>query len=714
MTTIGAARHDSIFQIGSVTKTFTGLLLAEAVQRGEVRLEQPVREILSPMSGAPGGPEITLSDLATHRSGLPPMPDNVSRDTKPNPGAAYRAEHLRSWVARKGLVRAAHPPFVYSNGGYALLGGLLETRSGRSYADLVATRIAVPMGLHDTAVELTDEQQRRVLSGFSMTHVPRPPWTIGALTPAGGLYSTVDDMLTYLEWETGRRTAAIRTTQVPSGDPAGGFTMGLAWIRDPATGIYWHNGAISGYTSYVFFHPEHGYAGAVLANQEPSPMPLTEVIARHLRQRLADEAVIPMTHVSLGAPGDWIATIRHFAVYWTVLLFACVFVYCALLLVQGLPALLLPRAAFLRVSAMLQIASFAGVVCLYFLQPRAAVAEALFDATGSGLAAWNPTFWFLGLFQQLAGSAALETLARRAWLGTAGALFGAALVTAANYRFTLKRMAEQPDLVPRNSLPALPGWMSGGFQGAVASFAIRTLLRGKMQRLMLAFYLGLGFAFVILVAGTASPVRQLDDAPVTAAWGEASPPLLAATIAMMGFAILGVRISFTFPKEPRAAWIFRLTGDPKPAHCLAASRRVLLLVGAAPVWIAAGASCLWLWPWQQALGHIAILAGLGAGMVEICLRAFHWIPYTCTWLPGQSQVHMAVLGGLGLLWSLGLSIRHERRLLENPPVAAAAASILLAIAALARLRANAAAGREETVEFEDAGEPAVRQLGLGE
>ncbi len=134
----GTARPDSIFQIGSISKTFTGLLLAQMVVEGNVRLDEPLRELLPAGTVArPVGPEITLLDLATHHSGLPPMPDDFNSSRFPSPAAAfanYHAADLYASIAKHGVARRGSPEFDYSNLGFALLGEALRVRAGMSYA----------------------------------------------------------------------------------------------------------------------------------------------------------------------------------------------------------------------------------------------------------------------------------------------------------------------------------------------------------------------------------------------------------------------------------------------------------------------------------------------------------------------------------------------------------------------------------------------------
>ena len=200
----GTAHPDSIYQIGSITKTFTGLLLAQMVVEGKVRLDEPLRELLPAGTvRKPDGREITLRDLATHRSGLPPMPDRLQPCPLWHAGCRLcRLSCRRSLrVCRKsrGVAREADPPFVYSNLGFSLLGEALRAQTGISYADLIAQRITGPLGMRDTSVLISPERRERLIQAYGDRHEPLEPWELDAFAPAGAINSTAGDILTYLE-----------------------------------------------------------------------------------------------------------------------------------------------------------------------------------------------------------------------------------------------------------------------------------------------------------------------------------------------------------------------------------------------------------------------------------------------------------------------------------------------------------------------------------
>jgi len=192
----------------------------------------------------------------------------------------------------------------------------------------------------------------------------------------------------------------------------------------------------------------------------------------------------------------------------------------------------------------------------------------------------------------------------------------------------------------------------------------------------------------------------------------ANTPLLAVSIMMMALALVGTRVVFALPLDLRANWIFRITGVRSGPKILAASRRSLLLLSVAPVWLATAVLCLRLWPWRQAAGHLLLLALLGMLGADLCLFSFRKIPFTCSYLPGKSQVHMVFLGAAGLMWFVILSVRFERQMLQEVRSTAAMLSPLAFAAICVRLAGRFARAEEEDLQFEESPPPAVLVLGL--
>ncbi|HTX75747.1 MAG TPA: serine hydrolase [Terracidiphilus sp.] len=305
----GAAKTDSIFEIGSISKTFTGLILSQMVEQGKVHFDDPVRELLPPGTVAkPDGPEITLLDLATQHSGLPRMPDNFKPGDPANPYADYHAANLYAYLAQHGVARPAKTDFLYSNLGFGLLGQALSVRAGKPYPQLLHDEVTGPLQMHDTVVALSPEQQARFLPGHTGAHQPAHAWDLDAFAGAGAIRSTGSDMLTYVEAQlhpdklkldnkfpaSKTLSAALAQDHELHAD-AGPLKIALAWLYEPTTGTYWHNGATGGYSSYAFFNPAGDYGAVVLLNMTIGDKgSYADRIGEHIRARMAGKAPISL------------------------------------------------------------------------------------------------------------------------------------------------------------------------------------------------------------------------------------------------------------------------------------------------------------------------------------------------------------------------------------------------------------------------------------
>jgi serine-type D-Ala-D-Ala carboxypeptidase/endopeptidase len=306
----GTAKSDSIFEIGSMTKTFTGLILAQMAEQGRVELDDPVRDLLPPDTVAkPDGPEITLLDLATQRSGLPRMPDNFSPADQSNPYADYRAANLYAYIGKHGVAVPAGASFLYSNLGFGLLGQALAVRAGISYPELLRNEVTAPLGLSDTVVSLSPAQRKRFIPGHDSGHRPAHAWDQDAMAGAGAIRSTAGDMLTYLEANLHPESvkppagsqagttlqAALNLAHQLRADSLPGMSIALAWLYKPETGNYWHNGATGGYSSYGFFNPKGDYAAIVLLNTSiGSKDSFADRLGEHIGERLAGKQAISL------------------------------------------------------------------------------------------------------------------------------------------------------------------------------------------------------------------------------------------------------------------------------------------------------------------------------------------------------------------------------------------------------------------------------------
>jgi serine-type D-Ala-D-Ala carboxypeptidase/endopeptidase len=311
----GQAKEDSIFEIGSISKTFTGLILAQMVAQKKVRLDEPVRELLPAGTVAkPVGAEITLVDLATQQSGLPRMPDNFHPADPQDPYADYRPANLYEFIAKHGVSKPADAKFNYSNLGLGLLGQALANRAAVTYPELLRAEVTAPLELNDTVVTLSPAQERRFAQGHSAQHQPAHSWKLDALAGAGAIRSTASDMLTYLEAQlhanavkhavgsaavdspSNTLASALQMSHELRADALPSMKVGLAWLFETATGNFWHNGGTGGYSSYCFFNPKEDYAAVVLFNTTIGGNgSFADRLGKHVAERLSGKPAISLS-----------------------------------------------------------------------------------------------------------------------------------------------------------------------------------------------------------------------------------------------------------------------------------------------------------------------------------------------------------------------------------------------------------------------------------
>ncbi len=270
----GRADGNTVFEIGSVSKVFTGALLAEMVRRGEVRLDDPVQKFLPPSVTMPSrnGRQVTLLDLATHRSGLPRMPANFQPKDTENPYADYTVEQMYAFLSSYALTRDIGAGYEYSNLAVGLLGHVLALRAGTSYEALLLERIVRPLGMSDTRVVLTPAMRERLARGHYATGAPAQNWDLPTFVGAGGIRSTANDMLKFLAANLDVREglpAALRSAHVMQREgPGTAPAVGLNWHLNRRRGreFAWHNGETGGYHSYLALDHETRTGVVVLTN----------------------------------------------------------------------------------------------------------------------------------------------------------------------------------------------------------------------------------------------------------------------------------------------------------------------------------------------------------------------------------------------------------------------------------------------------------------
>ena len=193
----------TLFEIGSITKLFTALLFSDMAVRGEVRLDEPVAELLPAGTRVPArdGRAITLRDLASHYSGLPRVATNGDSPDRPGgPYAAYSAERLYQFLAGHELIRTPGDSFEYSNVGAGLLGHALVLRAAASgYESLIRARILDPLRMDDTVIAIPSRLAANVASGHDDSLEPTSDWTFDVLAGTGAFRSTLSDLLRLMD-----------------------------------------------------------------------------------------------------------------------------------------------------------------------------------------------------------------------------------------------------------------------------------------------------------------------------------------------------------------------------------------------------------------------------------------------------------------------------------------------------------------------------------
>jgi serine-type D-Ala-D-Ala carboxypeptidase/endopeptidase len=269
--------ENTIFEIGSITKVFTSLILADMVERGEVKLDDPVARYLPASVKMPqfGDRPITLLDISMQISGLPRMPHNFSPADRENPYADYTEKKLYEFLSGCKLTRAPGEKYEYSNLAVGLLGHALARRAGMSYEELVQQRVLDPLGMTSTSVQFSEAQKRRLAQGHTRALEPAKNWDLAVLAGAGGLRSSASDMLRFLaaalhRTETPLAPAFKRLVSMhkPAGAPGMEIAMGWHVLARTDTPIVWHNGGTAGYHSFAGFNPGKRTAAVVLCNTD--------------------------------------------------------------------------------------------------------------------------------------------------------------------------------------------------------------------------------------------------------------------------------------------------------------------------------------------------------------------------------------------------------------------------------------------------------------
>nr|WP_290931422.1 serine hydrolase [Haliscomenobacter sp.] len=266
----------TIYEIGSISKTFTGILLAQAVLEGKVKADDPAQKHLPTAVKLPtkDGKQITLGHLSDHTSALARMPSNFNPKDPANPYADYTVEQMYTFINGYTLPRDIGSQYEYSNLAQGLLGHILSLKAGTSYEALMLSKIATPLGMKETKITFDDKMKQNLAMGYSQG-VQVSNWDIPTLAGAGAIRSSVHDMLIYLQANMGLKKSKLYPAmqlahQARHDKPGGGTRVGLGWHISKGTegDVIWHNGGTGGYRTFTGFVQETGKGVVVLTNSD--------------------------------------------------------------------------------------------------------------------------------------------------------------------------------------------------------------------------------------------------------------------------------------------------------------------------------------------------------------------------------------------------------------------------------------------------------------
>lgn len=266
---------DTVYEIGSITKVFTSLILADMIEKGEVKPDDPVAKFLPATVKVPSrnGRQITLLDLSMQVSGLPRLPSNLKPADPANPYVDYDAAKLYDFLSSYTLTRDPGEKYEYSNLAVGLLGHALALKASLSYEELLRRRIFDPLGMNSTSITLSETQKRHLAPGHGASLKPVKNWDFAVLAGCGAIRSTANDMLKFLAanlelTDTPLKSAMRRMRSVTKETGTADLQIGMAWhvLTKFDTQIWWHNGGTAGYRSFVGFNPAKKEGVVILCN----------------------------------------------------------------------------------------------------------------------------------------------------------------------------------------------------------------------------------------------------------------------------------------------------------------------------------------------------------------------------------------------------------------------------------------------------------------
>jgi CubicO group peptidase (beta-lactamase class C family) len=263
----------TIYEIGSISKVFTGILLAQQVLDGDLKLDDKINDYLPSdvRIQVMGDQEITFGNLTDHTSGLPRMPYNFGPANINNPFADYSVDQMYEFISNYKPIRTVGSEYEYSNIAQGLLGHLLAENKNTTYENLMIRTIADPLGMNETKIVFDQRMKDNLALGHSGGEVVEN-WDIPTLAGAGAIRSSTSDMAIFISANLGYLkssvTPAMELSQQIRHDKAGQMQVAMGWhIKNGEEGdVYWHNGGTGGYRTFVGFVKETGKGVVLLTN----------------------------------------------------------------------------------------------------------------------------------------------------------------------------------------------------------------------------------------------------------------------------------------------------------------------------------------------------------------------------------------------------------------------------------------------------------------
>jgi CubicO group peptidase (beta-lactamase class C family) len=273
--------ENTVFEIGSITKTFTAALLLMMERDGKIKVNDLVQNYLPKdvtLHQFSSNTQMKISHLVTHTSGLPRLPNNLfnAKAELKNPYKNYSAQDLYYFLNNYIPEYEPGTKFLYSNLGFGLLGHILTLSSAKTYNELLKYYITDSLGMSMTSVNISDEMKKNLAPGYNEKQEPAVNWDFDVMEGAGAIKSNISDMMKYLAFQLGRNDELdfkeglklMHTrrfeTEIPN------TAIGISWFISETGGdrtVIWHNGKTQGYASFIGFIPETNCGVAVLSNQ---------------------------------------------------------------------------------------------------------------------------------------------------------------------------------------------------------------------------------------------------------------------------------------------------------------------------------------------------------------------------------------------------------------------------------------------------------------